>query len=492
MATSTSLSYDEYGTNIDDQQLEIFCIIWLDDNTQASDDRDTEQRLRSIINRLKRFKEIQQCEQYINERSPEDRLILIVSGRLGRELVPSIHASRKVISIYVYCMDETAHKEWSKNYVKIKAVVTELNILVARIEADHKIQKIIEQPFSINFFTAGKSTDDVNGKFVFSQVLIDCLLRLKPNEADKKELIELFEKAYEDNRFELSNIRDFRKNYLPENAIRWYTRDSFFYKTLNAVLRSENIHMIFLFRSYISDIQQQLKIHQAKEPLRVYRGQMISDEELKTLKNSCGKFISINSFFSTSIDKNQARSFLDRPDIVDKLEKVLFEIVANPNEATMKPFSDISSLSEFSGESEILFMIGSIFRLNSVGRSTDDQVWEIQMALCSENEHDIKDVLWYMQQQLGTGDTNLHVLGKLLWNMGQLDLAEKYFIRLLEQLSPDDRFRGNLYEDLANLAAQTKDYNKSVRWRKKALKFKEEHPSESSISTSKFIESSHS
>ncbi|CAF5050484.1 unnamed protein product, partial [Rotaria sp. Silwood1] len=67
--------------------------------------------------------------------------------------------------------------------------------------------------------------------------------------------------------------------------------------------------------------------------------------------------------------------------------------------------------------------------------------------------------------------------------MGQLDLAEKYFIRLLEQLSPDDRFRGDLYEDLANLAAQAKDYNKSVRWRKKALKFRQEHPSESSITT---------
>ncbi|CAF4235838.1 unnamed protein product, partial [Rotaria sordida] len=100
------------------------------------------------------------------------------------------------------------------------------------------------------------------------------------------------------------------------------------------------------------------------------------------------------------------------------------------------------------------------------------------MTLCSENEHDLQEVLMYMTQQLGNGDTNLQMLGKLLWDMGQLDMAEKYFIRLLDQLPPDVHLRGDLYEDLAKLAAHAKDYNKSVQWRKKALKFKNEHPSE--------------
>ncbi|CAF4338987.1 unnamed protein product, partial [Rotaria sp. Silwood2] len=64
--------------------------------------------------------------------------------------------------------------------------------------------------------------------------------------------------------------------------------------------------------------------------------------------------------------------------------------------------------------------------------------------------------------------------------MGYPDLAEKYFIRLLNQLPPNDHLRGDLYEDLAKLAAQAKDYDKSLQWRKKALKFKNEHSSESS------------
>ena len=57
MATSIEFK-DDILRDLDDQQLEIFCIIWLDDNTETSDNRDTEQHLRSIINRLKRFKNL--------------------------------------------------------------------------------------------------------------------------------------------------------------------------------------------------------------------------------------------------------------------------------------------------------------------------------------------------------------------------------------------------------------------------------------------------
>lgn len=118
MATSIELM-DDLVKNLDDRQLEIFCIIWLDDNKQDSDNRATEQHLRSIINRLKRFKNVDQCEKYIRERSSEDRLILIVSGRLGRKLVPIIYTIRQVISIYIYCMDEAGNREWSQKYVKV-------------------------------------------------------------------------------------------------------------------------------------------------------------------------------------------------------------------------------------------------------------------------------------------------------------------------------------------------------------------------------------
>ncbi|CAF4611176.1 unnamed protein product, partial [Rotaria magnacalcarata] len=375
-----------------------------DAKANGKETRDTEQKLRSIINNLKKFQDVKQCQKYIEERSKNDRLVMIVSGQFGQEIVPSIHKLRQVISIYVYCFD------------KIKAVVTELGELITRIKADHKIHKIVEEPLCINIFTTGgTSATGVNGQFIFSQILIDCLLRLKTTTADKKELIDHCKQQYQGNTAELSNLREFREDYSPENALWWYTRESFFYKTLNAALRNQNIHIIFLFRGFISDIYRQLEANQADNTLRVYRSQMMSSDELETLRQSCDQFISINSLFSTSTDKKQALSFVNSCDVGDNLEPVLFQIDANPTLATSKPFADVSAYSEFTDESEVLFMLGSIFHLKSVRRSSNGQVWIVRMTLCSDDQHDLKQVLIYMKQQLGSGETDLETFGKLLW-----------------------------------------------------------------------------
>ncbi|CAF1479083.1 unnamed protein product, partial [Rotaria sordida] len=348
----------------------------------------------------------------------------------------------------------------------VKAVVVEPDELVTRIKADHKIQKKLEEPLAMDFYTtgsdAGKSTTGVNGKFIFSQVLIKCLLRLKSTQEDKEELISLCEKQYEGNSVELNNLREFKENYSSDNALWWYTRETFFYKTLNAALRKEDIHMIFLFRAFISDIRRQLKNCQAKQLLQVYRGQMISSDELEILKQSLHQFISINSFFSTSTNSQKVHKFFHGS--ADNLRQpVLFEIYADPKMVVLKPFANVSEYSEYPGESEILFTLGSIFRLNSIEYSNGDKVWIIRMTLCSENEHDLKRVLTSMEQQLGWGETNLRTLGKILWDMGKLDLADKYFRRLLGLLPPNDPLLGSLYEDLGKLASQSGHYDISVQ-----------------------------
>jgi hypothetical protein len=100
--------------------LETFSLLWLDAFVHKSKENvDAQQRLRSIINHLKIFDDIQQCEEYIRQMSHDDRLVLISSGRLGQELVPRIHQLRHVFSIYVYCMDKVRNEMWAKNFRKV-------------------------------------------------------------------------------------------------------------------------------------------------------------------------------------------------------------------------------------------------------------------------------------------------------------------------------------------------------------------------------------
>ncbi|CAF4595262.1 unnamed protein product [Rotaria sp. Silwood2] len=489
MATAIS-STDAVHTKSDDMHLEIFCLVWLDAGSSAKDGRDTEQQLRSIINHLKKFQNVAQCQQFIYERSPKERVVMVVSGQLGREIVPSIHNLRQVISIYVYCFDKKSNEQWTYKYAKVRAVVVELDELVSRIKVDHKIQKMVEEPLSINIFTtgggAGNSTMGLNGEFVFSQVLIDCLIRLRYTESDKKELIRLCKQQYKGNSAELSNIREFQDEYSSDNVLWWYSRESFFYKTLNAALRTPtDIHTIFLFRKYITDIQYQLENYQAKNALRVYRSQMISTNELETLKQCRGQFISVNSFFSTSIDKQQALSFLKVPDDAENLDAVLFQIDVDPKMAITKPFADITEHSEYKDEVEVLFMLGSIFRVDSINRSKNGQVWIIQMTLCNDDEHDLKQVLMDMKEQFVSEETNLQNLRKILLEMGKPDLAQQYFIRMLEQLSLNDPLRIDLYLDLGTLESYAGHLDKSMEWRQKASALKKQIQSISSSSISK-------
>ncbi|CAF3867331.1 unnamed protein product, partial [Rotaria sp. Silwood1] len=314
------------------------------------------------------------------------------------------------------------------------AVVSNLDEAVSQIKIDYKIMQIEEEPLPINIFTPrvdkSMSTIGVKGHYVFSQILIDCLLRLKSTKKDTEELIQNWRNTYEASDFELNNIDKFENDNLPGKALRWYTRLSFFHKTLNEALRKQDIHMIFLFRGFIYDIQHQLKCDQ---------------------------------------NKDQALQFIPISDEKEKLERVLFEIDADPKMATTKPFADISQFSEFPNESEILFMLGSIFRLNSVNRSSDNLYWTIQIVLCGDEEHGLKQVLTFMKRQVGKKEINLRILAKFLSNMGKFDLAKQYFNRLLNELPSDDPSRYVLYKDLAELASQVGDYDDWIHWGKQLL-----------------------
>ncbi len=103
-----------------DDNLETFSLLWLDAQINTTEDNQQVQlKLRESINHLKTFDDQQQCQQYILSLSPQDRLVLIMSGRCGRQLLPQIHQLRQVSSIYIYCMDKTANEQWAKNFTKV-------------------------------------------------------------------------------------------------------------------------------------------------------------------------------------------------------------------------------------------------------------------------------------------------------------------------------------------------------------------------------------
>ncbi|CAF1224302.1 unnamed protein product [Adineta ricciae] len=442
--------------NTDDNNLETFSLLWLDAAIHTNtENQEAQKQLRACINHVIPFEDPNRCQRYIQTTSSQDRLVLIVSGRLGREVVPLIHQIRQLSSVYVYCMDEEGNKKWAKDFKKKKRVKE-------------------EDPIVINIYTVGdnldQSTTGVNGGVVYSLLLIDVLLRMKPMKGEKRELIEFCRKIYKGNETQLAIIDEFEAEYSPKSALWWYTRESFIYKILNRALRVQNIDVIFLFRFVIRDIYDKLERHHCQLSIHVYRGQVLSNDELKNLRSSIGSFLSINSFFSTTSNRQQAMQFILGSDVTSDLYRVLFVIDADPSASTAKPFADISSHSEFGHESEVLFMIGSIFRIKSI-RKIDDQIWRIHMIWCDENEHDLISLFNYMKKRYGGGDneTDLLKFGRVLRQMGKFDLAEKFYRRLLIELSSNDPLLSDLYYSLGLVLKDQKKLDSSLEYLHKSL-----------------------
>jgi hypothetical protein len=102
--------------------LETFSIWWLDAEVHNKENREAQKQLRSIINDLKIWQYAKEFEQCIQQISPDDRVVLILSGRMGREVVPRIHLLRQVSLIYVYCKDKKANEQWAREYKKVRKI----------------------------------------------------------------------------------------------------------------------------------------------------------------------------------------------------------------------------------------------------------------------------------------------------------------------------------------------------------------------------------
>ncbi len=103
--------------------LETFSLVWLDANNNIGNSRRVQQKLRSIINQVKLFQDPQKCQQYIEQSSKEDRLVLIVSGQMGRIVIPSIHRYQQVSSIYVYRHNTKNNKRWTSQFPKVRTLI---------------------------------------------------------------------------------------------------------------------------------------------------------------------------------------------------------------------------------------------------------------------------------------------------------------------------------------------------------------------------------
>lgn len=191
---------------------------------------------------------------------------------------------------------------------------------------------------------------------------------------------------------------------------------------------------------------------------------------MNRLQKSVGDFVSMNSFFSTSRDRQVAGAFFLGTSISDDPIGVLFEIEINENTIT-KPSADISMMSYFEGEEDILFALGTVFRIMTVEYKDHDAMWIIRLKLCSDDDNELKAIFAQLRSEVIPNEDRVtfYSLAYLLWKIGKFDKAAYYFNLLLTTLPEVEADTANCYKVLGLIAEDRNNYDNAISYQLKAL-----------------------
>ena len=149
-------------------------------------------------------------------------------------------------------------------------------------------------------------------------------------------------------------------------AARLYSAESFLYKLLNTTLRDKDMSKLDTLGPFCVLLWLHLRNNKDKRDQLVYRGMTLADEMVEEYKQAVGHKIIWNSFTSTSKDRQTAEQF----------GNALFIILLKDDS---KWLSDISSLSHYPHEQEVLLQNHCVFTIDKIERDPKNGKYSIYM-----------------------------------------------------------------------------------------------------------------
>jgi hypothetical protein len=290
-----------------EENLEYITLIWLDENINDSEEsRQTQRLLYELNNCVQFYTDPCLCFDYI-KRIVNEKILLIISGVLYKQFSSTIDSFDTIHSIFIFCDDRLKYISVLNKYPNIVKIYTDEIQLIKSVS--NNIHSVLKRTLAFTLFDSKtQKTTRNSASALWFQLLLDLLKKLPHTDQAKNEMLDKCTEYYQSNSSEFKKIAKFRECYEASKAIEWYTAECFLYKLLNKALRSEDIDLLYLFRFYIVDLcsqlenehKKQFQLNDNKDELIVYRGQILSSDELYKIKNNSTMQILINCFMSTS------------------------------------------------------------------------------------------------------------------------------------------------------------------------------------------------
>ena len=472
-------------------------LVWVDGNIRDDDPdiQHTLEQLKTIVHHIDLFTQINQCLQFLLKVKNEQALI-ITSGALGLKLLEQIHPLRQVHAIYIFCGNPDRHRPWAAKWSKIQGVYDRIKPICEALEK--AVKQTNEDLTPISFVTQGsddeeESTDNLNRlepSFMYTTLFKRILLDMEHTEDEKTKFVEFCRAHYADRPQELEIVEEFERDYHPDKAIWWYTRDCFIYQLLNRALRLLESDIIVDMGFFIHDLHRQITKSCWKpffrffrsQNLTLYRGQALSNDDFNKLKKSRGGLLAFNSFLSTSTLKSVSLDFARQNSTRENMVGIFFVMTVDPN-IPSATFADIEKHSYFGGEGDILFCMHTVFRIDDV-LGLSERLFEVRVTLTGDYDPELRQLTDRMEKDIGGGN-GWQRLGRVLIDAGQMNKAEELYLVLLKQ-NPSERDQAAYYHQLGVIKDQQGDYKEALGYYKRAISIEEKilSPTDSLLATS--------
>ncbi|CAF2059488.1 unnamed protein product [Rotaria magnacalcarata] len=421
-----------------------FVLVWLDSNINImqQDCQYTISELYKIYNSFTLFTDLEECRKFI-EKPRDEQIFLIVSGKIGENLVPLVHQNARLDSVYVFCGQPDAHK-WTQQWKKIKLVVNQIEPICKALVIDAAQCEEDLTPTSILPLNESSSQqlERINASFMYSQLINEILMEMNYHTRAIDVLGDFCRDVYKENEVQLEMIHEFQIDFHKHTPIWWYTRECFAYRMLNRSLRTFDINIIAMMGFFLKDIHNQIKDINSKiskriGPFVVYRGQGMLNEEFGAMRNNIGGLVAFNSFLSTSENMNVAMKFAEKSVGRDGKTSVLFEIEVDPA-LTLTPYASLDGVTTCQPkEKEILFSMHTVFRIYEV-KENNDQIWKINLKSVSDKDLAIKKLTEQIRSEIGEGNP-IDRLGRVMIKLDEFEKAEAFYQILIESTIKDDK-----------------------------------------------------
>ncbi|CAF0720593.1 unnamed protein product [Adineta steineri] len=455
------------------QRMQNVLVIWLDNNIKDNnaDCINTIKQLKRVVNNVNTFTDTNQCVEFIQTIN-NNKVCMIVSGSLGKHIVPHVHGMSQVDTIFIFCNNQEWHKQWAKEWPKIKGVFTDVtSICNALKQAAHQCE---QNATSISFVSSSKKLDQLDPSFMYTQILKEILLTINFEDKHFKEYIHYCRDVFVKNQYELDNITKLDRDYHDQTPIWWYTYQCFLYAMLNQALRLMDTDIIVRMGFFIKDLHRDIqRLHskqfngdQSGKTFRVYRGQGLSKGDFTEMTKTKGGLLSFNNFLSSSKNRDVSLNFAQQAATNPNLVGILFVMSIN-SACLTTPFASVTDVSYFHTEDEVLFSMHTIFRIGDITPlNENNHLYKVNLTLTSDNDQDLRTLSDQIRQETFPDSKGWYRLGLLLIKMGQFNEAQKIYQVLLPQAT-NESDKANIQHQLGRIKHNQGEYQEALSYYEK-------------------------